>query len=450
MNFEYNLDSFNKLSYEEWLTLVEKQLGKSITSLDYNISKDIDINAIYQDKDLELNPNPNKETKLFDKELIKNYDNVLYFSDYVKNGIDVVTEISFILHSAISEAEKNNNLLLVIGLNSNIYLNICKLRALRLLLNGVSNKLDINNFKFDLLACVSPANKSVLDKENNLIRQSAELLSAVMGNSDFVETLPYSLDFNDDFASRISKNIFRIIEKETFLTSILDPVKGSYFFEEVTTEITSKSLDLFKEFSKLSNNEIFNYINSKIKENNLEIIESFKNRKNKLLGVNVYSNNNDIVSKLNNSGYSKLFEEFRLKSSQYETHNNSKPKIYLVTFGNLAEIKARIDFIVDFFNCGGFESEVSSQFEMIEDAVTAIDLKSNILNILVATDEVYKQIVPDLVATVKKFNPDIKMYLAGNPKEDYKRYSEIGVDKFIHLNSNIYEELQATWELYST
>lgn len=449
MNFEYNLDSFNKLSYEEWLTQVEIQLGKSIASLDFNISKDVDIRAIYQDKGLEINSNPNDETKLFDKELIKNYDNVLYFSDYIKDGIDVITEISFILYLVILESEKNKNVLIVVGLNSNIYLNICKLRALRLLLNGVCNELEIQNFKFDILACVSPVNKSVLDKENNLIRQSAELLSAVMGNADYVETLPYSLDFNDEFADRISKNIFRIIEKETFLTSILDPVKGSYFFEELTTEITSKSLDLFKEFSKLSKDEVFDIVNLKIKSNNFEIIESFKNRKTKLLGVNVFSNSNDIITKINTSGYSKIFEEFRLQAIQYEKQNKVKPIIYLVTFGQLADIKARIDFIVDFFNCGGFECEVSTQFEMIEDAVSAIDLKANILNILVSTDDIYKQIVPDLAASVKKFNPDIKLYLAGNPKDDSKRYNEIGIDRFIHLNSNIYEELKATWELYS-
>lgn len=449
MNFEYNLDSFNKLSYEEWLTQVERQLGKSIASLDFNISKDVDIRAIYQDKGLEINSNTNYETKLFDKELIKNYDNVLYFSDYIKDGIDVITEISFILYLAILESEKNKNVLIVVGLNSNIYLNICKLRALRLLLNGICNELEIQNFKFGILACVSPVNKSVLDKENNLIRQSAELLSAVMGNADYVETLPYSLDFNDEFADRISKNIFRIIEKETFLTSILDPVKGSYFFEELTTEITSKSLDLFKEFSKLSKDEVFDIVNLKIKSNNFEIIESFKNRKTKLLGVNVFSNSNDIITKINTSGYSKIFEEFRLKAIQYEKQNKVKPIIYLVTFGQLADIKTRIDFIVDFFNCGGFECEVSTQFEMIEDAVSAIDLKANILNILVSTDDIYKQIVPDLAASVKKFNPDIKLYLAGNPKDDSKRYNEIGIDKFIHLNSNIYEELKATWELYS-
>jgi methylmalonyl-CoA mutase len=449
MNFDYNLDSFNKLSYEEWLTQVEKQLGKSLSSLDSNLTEDISIKAIYENKDKELNPNPQNETKLFDRELIKNYDNVLYFSDYVKDGIDTISELAFILYSTIKEYDKNKNLLLVVGLNSNIYLNISKLRALRLLLNALSSELELREFKFDILACVSPINKSVLDKENNLIRQSAEIFSAILGNADYVETLPYSLDYNDEFATRISKNIFHIIDKETYLTKILDPVKGSYFFEELTSELISKSLDLFKEFSKLSNDDVFEIIDKKIKANNKILSDNIKSRKTKLLGVNVYSNNKDKITKLNNSGFSKLFEEFRLKSEEYEKEHGSKAKIYLVTFGLLADIKARIDFIVDFFSCGGFECEISNQFEMIEDAVSTIDLKNYNLNIIVSTDELYKEIVPDLTSTIKKFNPDCKLYLAGKPKDDFQRYSEIGIDNYIHLNSNIYEELKLTWELYS-
>lgn len=449
MKFNYQLDSFQKLSFEEWLTQVEKQLGKPISSLYSKTYEGIDIKPIYQNNQLEnILKNKNK-TKIY-KPNENQYDSVLYFSDHLKDGIDAITEIAFIVNQVLNEYEKGNkSFLIVTGINVEFYVAITKFRALRFLLDSLIDNLKINDLKFDILASVSFLNKTYLDKENNIIRQTTEMIAAVLGNADYIQQVPFNLDYNDKFSSRISENIFNIIEKETYLTSILDPVKGSYFFESFTSEYIKSSFELFKKFCELDQEELFSEIEKIKKENYQQRLDNLKSRKEKLIGVNVYSNNKDLIEKTNNLGLSKYFEEFRIKAKNFESANAEKPTIYIATFGKLATIKPRIDFITDFFNCGGFNCEISNQFETIEDAISLIDIKSPKICIILSNDETYKEIVPELTTNLKKLNPELKLYIAGKPEDDYKRYKELGIDNFIHISSNIYEELEIAWQIYS-
>jgi methylmalonyl-CoA mutase len=449
MKFNYQLDSFEKVSYNQWLTQVEKQLGKPISSLYSKLYEDIEIKPLYLNENKEFNPNNQNKTKLYNENEFQ-YTQVLYFSDHLKDGIDAINEIAFIVYQVLNEYEKGNkSILIVSGINIEFYVAIAKFRALRFLLDAILHNLNINDINFKILATVTHFNKSTLDKENNIIRQTGEMISAVLGNADFIQPLPYNLDFNDKFTTRISQNIFHIIEKETYLTSILDAVKGSYFFESLTNDFILKAFETLNKFSDLDEESLFSEIEKLKKEKYNQRVEKYKSRKEKLIGVNIYSNNNDNSGRINHLGISKYFEEFRKQAIDYQNKNSILPKLYIATFGKLSEIKPRIDFISDFFNCGGFECEVSNQFETIEDAITMIDIKSPKVCMILSTDEIYKEIVPELTFNLKKLNPDINLYLAGKPVDDFERYKKIGVDNFIHIFSNIHEELEKIWQIYS-
>lgn len=447
MNLKVELDNFEDVNFDDWVNLVEKQLGKPFSSLDYKSINDVNLQAIYNNTQRSFDLNKNTPTTLFNKDLLSSFDKVYYFSDFLKNGLNSITEIAFIVYTVLNEYNQNEkNILIISSIDTKFYDNIFKFRALRILLDTLSDKLSID-LNYKILSSISPINKSNLDVETNLIRQSSECVSAVISGVDYISTLSYKSD-NIEFANRISENIVRIIEDETFINSIYDSTKGAFFFEEGTNLFVTKAFAQIKKFNEMTEDEVNSYVSKSTLNNYKYRVDKLKNRSEKLIGVNIYSNPNDKINKINKDSISKYFEEFRIKSQNYININNVEPVIYLACFGDYSQIKSRIDFIEDFYNIGGFKCKTSPVFETIEDAVCSIDINSCKYNILISTNELYPLIVPQLILDLKKLNPEIKISIAGKLDNDEERFIELGVDRFIHLKSNIYDELQYVWELF--
>lgn len=447
MNLKVELDNFEDVNFDDWVNLVEKQLGKPFSSLDYKSVNDINLQAIYNNSQTSFNLNKNTSTTLFNKDLLSSFDKVYYFSDFLKNGLNSITEIAFIVYSVLNEYNQNEkNILIISSIDTKFYDNIFKFRALRILLDKLSDKLSLD-LNYKILSNISPINKSNLDVETNLIRQSSECVSAVISGVDYISTLSYKSD-NLEFANRISDNIVRIIEDETFINSIYDSTKGAFFFEKGTDHFVTKAFGQIKKFNKMTVDEVNSYVSKSTLDNYKYRVDKLKNRSEKLIGVNIYSNPKDSINKINKDSISKYFEEFRIKSQNYKNINNIEPVIYLACFGDYSQIKSRIDFIEDFYNIGGFKCKISPVFETIEDAVSSIDINNCKYNILISTNELYPSIVPQLIIDLTKLNPEIKISVAGKLDNDEERFIELGVDRFIHLKSNIYDELQYVWELF--
>ena len=447
MNLKAELHNFEHSSFEDWVYQIESQIGKPFSSLNYKSYNDIELNAIYSKVDNVYQINKSSKTILFDKSTLNQYDKVYYFSDLLKNGLDGINEIAYIVYSIINEYNSNNkSILLISSIDTKFYDNILKFRALRYLLDNISKSLNLT-LNYKILATISPLNKSYLDKETNIIRESSECISAFLAGVDFVSTTPFTID-NDDFAEYFSDNIVRIIENETYVSSIYDVVKGSYFFEKGTQEFIEKSFEKLQYFNSLDENELIKYINAYSNEKYLERISNLKSRKDKLIGVNTYINKLDNIKSTNKSSLANVFEEFHLKKQRYFEQFNKYPEIYVICFGSYSEIKARIDFIEDFFNAGAIQCKFSPIFESIEDAISSVDLINAKYNILLSTNKLYPSIVPDLLLTLKNFNPEIKIGLAGGDKNDEERFSKLGIDRFITLNSNLYNELTYIWDIF--
>lgn len=443
---EFN-NNFNYVRFEDWVSQVENQLGNLFNSLNYKINDFIELNAIYNQTENEVCFNKSYKTTLFDKDTISNYEKVYYFADLQKEGLDSITEVAFILYSVLNNYKDiENNILIVSSLDIKFYDNIFKFRALRFLLDNLILKLNYS-LSYKIVAITSPINKSNLDVENNLLRQSSECVSGVISGLDFISPSPYSIH-NIGVSQRISDNIMRIIENETYLNSVYDATRGAFFFEEGTNEFIKKSFEVLNLLNSMNDDEINSFLKIESQNNFNRKSDNLKSRKDKLLGVNLYINQNDNLVQTSKSSLARYFEEFHLRKSQFINNTNSKPEVYIACFGPYSEIKPRIDFITDFLLTGAFDFKISPIFETIEDAISTIDLINPKYNIILSTNEIYPSILPELITTLRNFNSVRKFGLAGYDKENESRYISLGIDRFYHLKSNIYEDLDYIWQIF--
>jgi len=145
------------------------------------------------------------------------------------------------------------------------------------------------------------------------------------------------------------------------------------------------------------------------------------------------------------------FEELRDRVAQFKEKSGSAPKVFIAAMGPLPQYKARADFSQAFFEVGGFEVVYpelpqGKGFETPEAAVDGIMQAKIPVAVICSTDDTYPQLVPPIAQALKKKKPDIRIMLAGYPKDQVEMYKQAGIDGFIYLGADAHQILSRLLE----
>ena len=91
------------------------------------------------------------------------------------------------------------------------------------------------------------------DPYNNVIRTAYEAMSAVLGGTQSLHTnaLDEAIALPTDFSARIARNTQLILQEETGIADVVDPLAGSYFVEALTAQLAEKAWDLMEEIEEV-------------------------------------------------------------------------------------------------------------------------------------------------------------------------------------------------------
>ena len=134
------------------------------------------------------------------------------------------------------------------------------------------------------------------------------------------------------------------------------------------------------------------------------------------------------------------FERLRLATERYVAGGGQTPRVYLLTFGDLAMRKARSMFAANFFACAGFESIDSPGQASPEAGVDAALASGARIVVLCSSDAEYAE-QARAAATRLRAAGTVQVVVAGNPVEEIDRLREAGVQFFVHAKSNVLEVL---------
>ena len=186
-----------------------------------------------------------------------------------------------------------------IGVGSNYFYEIAKIRSLKRLWSKVIRAYEPKHacsHNCNINAQIGHSNKSVLDPYTNLLWQTTESMSAATSGVHSIAILPYDMYSSDGtsvLAQRMAINISTILQEESYLAKVVDPLGGSYSIESLTNQIAMKSWELFQEldanesvFDESTRNELFDAIGIKRKQR----IEAFVSGKTIGIGMNKFKN----------------------------------------------------------------------------------------------------------------------------------------------------------------
>ncbi len=348
------------------------------------------------------------------------------------------------------------------GVSSNYFMELAKFRAARMLWAQIVEQYkpaSADSAKMHVHAATSQFNQTIYDAHVNLLRSQTEAMSAALAGVDSITVVPFDTPYKtpDTFSERIARNQQFLLKEESHLDKVVDPAGGSYYVETLTVSIANEAWKLFLEveekggfFAEVDNGDVQKAVNASCEKRHTDVAR----RKEILLGTNQYPNINEMAAdKIENKeckcacgneekGENALlmkraatdFEALRLAT---EAASN-RPKVFMLTIGNLAMRLARAQFSTNFFGCAGYEIIDNLGFDTVEAGVDAALEKGADVIVLCSSDDEYATLAPE---AFKYLDGRAEFVVAGAPAcmDDLKA---AGINEFIHVRCNVLETLQ--------
>jgi len=137
------------------------------------------------------------------------------------------------------------------AIGMNFFMEVAKLRAARVLWHRVMTKLGAQDERSKMLRThcqTSGVSLQEQDPYNNVIRTTIEAMAAMLGGTQSLHTnaLDEAIALPTDFSARIARNTQIVIQEETGMCNVVDPLGGSYYIEALTQELVDKAWEIIE------------------------------------------------------------------------------------------------------------------------------------------------------------------------------------------------------------
>ncbi|MBF9019953.1 methylmalonyl-CoA mutase [Rhodobacterales bacterium HKCCA1058] len=138
------------------------------------------------------------------------------------------------------------------AIGMDFFMEIAKLRAARLLWSRIMDEFDPKDPRSKMLRThcqTSGVSLQEQDPYNNVIRTAYEAMSAVLGGTQSLHTnaLDEAIALPTEFSARIARNTQLVLQEETRVTEVVDPLAGSYYVEKLTHDLAEAAWKLIEE-----------------------------------------------------------------------------------------------------------------------------------------------------------------------------------------------------------
>ena len=142
------------------------------------------------------------------------------------------------------------------GVGMNFFMEIAMLRAARFLWHKIVSEFNPTNPRSTILRThvqTSGWSLTQQDPYNNIIRTTLEALAAALGGTQSLHTNSFdeAVSLPTPLSARIARNTQIIIQEESQICHVVDPLGGSYYIESLTASIIREAQKIIDEIEQL-------------------------------------------------------------------------------------------------------------------------------------------------------------------------------------------------------
>jgi len=360
--------------------------------------------------------------------------------------------------AGIAPADALPQISFALSVDTDLFLGAAKLRAARTLVARIAQACKASAAAMHITAVTSGRMMAKRDPWTNMLRTTTACAAAVFGGADAVTVLPFTwaLGAPDRFARRIARNVQLVLQEESSLGRVADPVGGSWYAEKLTAELAAKAWSLFQDLE--AKGGVIAALSSGALQDDIARVAAARAKaiatgRLELTGVSAFPLLGDDgvkvaplpepasvtgkieVRPLAPHSLAEPFEELRDRADKYAAAKGERPRVFLASLGEIAEHNRRSTWAWNFLAAGGIEGLTSDGYESAADAAAAFKKSGARIACICSSDAVYERKARETAKALKGAGAN-RVLLAGKPGEAEAALREAGVDDFLQAGQD--------------
>jgi methylmalonyl-CoA mutase len=203
------------------------------------------------------------------------------------------------LEAGLSIDEAAANIHFVLGIGNKYFFEIAKFRAFRMAWARIVAEYQPANEKSQaayITAQTGFIHTSLKDPYTNLLRQTTEGMSAIVGGVEQLVIQPYdwyATEQQTAFTQRMATNISLLLKEESYLDKVIDPAGGSYALDDLTNAVAERAWASFQWIEAnggISDTTVRSALFVEIREKAEQRLAMIRDKQATLIGINVFPN----------------------------------------------------------------------------------------------------------------------------------------------------------------
>ncbi|MBN8868047.1 MAG: hypothetical protein J0H98_10890 [Solirubrobacterales bacterium] len=387
-------------------------------------------------------------------------------------GIAIATGVEYLraaTAAGLDPAEAARQIEFSLAVGPDQFLEMAKFRAVRRLWARVLEESGVDeSARFSPTYGVTSARMiTAVDPWVNMLRVTTAAFAAGTGGADGITVTPFDQMIGQpgDLGRRIARNTQIILQDESSLGRIADPLAGSWYGEELTDELAQAGWARFRDIEREGG--ALAALRSGLIASSLAALadereEDLKHRRRVMTGVNEFPLLGDdgtspetvdrssveiLEPDVTGETFSLPALNPRHDSTPFETLRNaaagSRPQIYLACMGSIASHVNYANWAKSFFEVGGVETVPSGALEGNEDQASTFKDGGFELAAVCAGRNQAPEDLADLVGKLREAGAEY-IYMVNSTPELNEAAMNAGADELIKNGANLIEVLTAT------
>jgi methylmalonyl-CoA mutase len=351
-----------------------------------------------------------------------------------------------------------------LAVDTDLFVTAAKLRAARTIIARVAKACGAEAGASHVTAITSQRMMTKRDPWTNMLRTTVACAGAAFGGADAITVLPFTwpLGAPDRFARRVARNTQLVLQEESSLGCVADPVGGSWYVESLTDELARKAWSLFQEIEKagglvaaLSSGAFQKAVAASAAVR----AEAIAKGRMELTGVSVFpllgedgvtaepypasapAPKDLLAEPLLPNRLAESFEALRDAADAYAAKHRKPPRVFLANLGDIIEHNQRSTWAWNFLSAGGIDGLNSDGYKDAAAAAQAFRSSGADIACLCSSDEMCAR-EGEAAAKALKAAGAKRVMMAGKPGNSEQALRAAGVDGFLFAGQNAITALQ--------
>ena len=375
-------------------------------------------------------------------------------------GATLIAYLRMFEAAGIAPADALKQISFTLSADTDLFATVAKLRAARRLIWRIADASGAGDGARNLHISARASIRVMAQRDpwTNMLRSTLSCAGAALGGADAITVLPFTaaLGEADDFARRCARNIQIVLQEESWLGRVVDPMGGSWFIEALTDETAKAAWALMQEIegkggilAALTQG----FIQDRVGADAAARAKAIATGKQDLTGVSAFPllgddgvtvapapaappvRTHEMVRPLTPHRLAEPFEALRDASDAFTQATGQEPRVFLASLGAVIDHTGRSTWVKNYLAAGGVGSLTTDGYANAEEAAAAFKASGATAACICSSDALYAEHAEATAKALKAAGAKL-LLMAGRPGEREDALRAAGVDQFLFAGAD--------------